>query len=348
MARNQALLREHGVLYPSTCRQGDAHHVLVCDLIEIHQRGSMPDLWYGDYPRGKSWGALLDEINGQRTQLQAVVISSELFFGQTRNIEAMLTDIREKLSGFEVKVIAYLRRQDQLYSSFFNQDIKGVRQWSSSAYEFYETHQLFLRNYYGLLNAWAQVFGRENILVRPYEPNQWPDNDVMKDFCALVPAMPALGIMNIERNEALGPTQLYLKRCLNQVGFDKADNDKVLQHVFELCEEAPVKNSIYINKGLYGRLRGRWRTVNDRISADFLDGQPLFQTEIPKAGEVSPYRFDMELLMGIITNSIDGLRRAQFAQHQTLFARAILLIAAELRLWDRLSVEDRNQLMSSA
>ena len=55
LVRQSAKLLKAGVLYPKRCRDGDAHHVLVCDLIEAHHGNRMPDVWYGDYPRGQAW-----------------------------------------------------------------------------------------------------------------------------------------------------------------------------------------------------------------------------------------------------------------------------------------------------
>ena len=93
LAANAAKLLKHGVLYPSDLRHGDAHHVLICDLIEKHQDQPMPDLWYGDCSRGEAWSALLGEIERHGDAVKSVVISSELFFGQTRDIKAILHDV---------------------------------------------------------------------------------------------------------------------------------------------------------------------------------------------------------------------------------------------------------------
>ena len=58
LARNHRKLLENGVLYPQDPRVGDAHHLLVCDLIEQCQGIRMPDIWYGSRARGEAWAAL--------------------------------------------------------------------------------------------------------------------------------------------------------------------------------------------------------------------------------------------------------------------------------------------------
>ncbi len=163
-----------------------------------------------------------------------MIISSELFFGQNRSIEAILDAVSEHLQGHEVRVVVYLRRQDQLYSSFYNQDVKGVRQWPESAYQFYQTHQIFQQDYYSLLNVWSGAFGRKHVIIRPFESDQWVNGDIVQDFCDATDTI-LLPSGYRDHNESLGPIQLYIKRCLNRIGFDKHNNGQVLQILRHVC-----------------------------------------------------------------------------------------------------------------
>ena len=113
LAKNYQRLLNDGVLYPQNILNADAHHVLACDLIEKCQGGEMSDAWYGSLPRGRGWQSLRDEIESHKHKVHSVIVSTELFFGQTKSLEVMLDEIAGCLSGYEVKVIAYLRRQDR-------------------------------------------------------------------------------------------------------------------------------------------------------------------------------------------------------------------------------------------
>ena len=285
LARKTGKLAKGGVLYPSVPRHGDAHHVLVCDLIEKHQGNRMPDFWYGDFPRGQAWVSLADEIADYGKGLESVVISSELFFGQSRQLRPMLAEMGEYLADYNVKIVSYLRRQDQLYSSFFNQDVKGARQWADGPYQFYETHQIFQHHYVDLLGIWGEVFGVDNIIVRPYEPIQWRDGDIVADFCNAIDA-PRLKSGSLENNASLGPNQLYAKQCLNKVGYDKAINDDVVRRLIKLLPEASLKNTMYVHAGLYSRYKEGWVASNKRLSDTYLQGEPLFQQPIPEAQDL--------------------------------------------------------------
>jgi hypothetical protein len=344
LAANYRKLLGSGVLYPQRCRHGDAHHTLICDLIEQYQDHRMPDLWYGDRSRGEAWQLLAGEIAEHAGAVQTVILSSELFFGQSHSLEQMLAEIRARLSGHQLKVVIYLRRQDQLYSSFYNQDVKGVRQWTSSAYQFYETHQIFRRSYDQILDLWSAALGPENVLVRPYEPAQWVGADIVEDFCSLIGIAPLAG-GQVSHNESLGPGQLYLKQCLNRVGFDKADNQSVLQTLLKICPEQPLAQCIYVNKGLYRKYRQQWLKVNERLSRDYLGGEPLFHEPIPGPEQLTVYETDPARILEFVLALHLHFLTAKDSALRGLYARGMLLAIAEQNLWQAVGTRRQAEIL---
>lgn len=340
LAANYDKLLAGGVLYPRLLRHGEAHHTLVCDLIEQYQGHSMADLWYGERTRGEAWQDLQREIQAQRQPVDTIILSSELFFGQTRNLQDMLADIRDRLSEHELKVVVYLRRQDQLYSSFYNQDIKGVRQWEYSAYQFYQTHQIFQHDYDEMLAIWSRAVGQENMVIRPYEPAQWVAEDIVQDFCAAIGIGP-LKAGRTSQNESLGATQLYIKQCLNRVGFDKGDNEAVLALLIKLHREEPLKHCCYIHRGLYGDYRKAWMQVNKRLAERYLDGTPLFLKPIPAPGKVTVYQTDPQQVLRFLQAMYAHFSQQPEDRHCSLFARAALLMLAEQDLWESFDGDGR-------
>ena len=344
LAANYKKLLKQGILYPKDHRHGDAHHTLVCDLIQKHQNVSMPDAWYGDLPRGEAWACLKAEISRHGSHIHSVILSSELLFGQSKNIDLMLEDIASHLDGHRIKVVAYLRRQDELYSSFYNQDVKGIRQWSFSAYEFYEVHQIFQNDYYSLLSTWGNTFGKSNIHVRPYEPEQWLNGDIVQDFCAITNSIP-LKLTRAGSNESLGINQLYFKRCLNRIGFDKNHNEDVLRLIFSSYPEQPAKSCLYVQKKLYQKLRREWLETNRKLEQDFLHGDTFFRQPIPPAEKLQMYSVDRMALAHFLQKVIKKLRGHYFGSHHTLFVKALILMLAEQDLWAALNEKDRSALM---
>jgi hypothetical protein len=334
-----------GVLYPGDCRNGDAHHLLVCDLIETFQEIRMPDIWYGERPRGEAWSMLASEIDRHGAAIHSVIISSELFFGQNKSIEAILDAVAGHLQGHEVRVVVYLRRQDQLYSSFYNQDVKGVRQWPDSAYQFYQTHQIFQQDYYSLLNVWSSAFGRKHIIIRPFESDQWVNGDIVQDFCAATGTV-LLPSGYREHNESLGPIQLYVKRCLNRVGFDKGRNGEVLQVLRQVCPQPPSGNCCYVHQALYQQFREEWQRVNRAIAGEYLDADELFREPIPEPDEIELYSIDKYDLAGYAKHMFGIFGQGEYRELRPLFARATLLALAEQNLWHALEPQDRAEMLA--
>jgi len=343
-SQHKSLLKQ-GVLYPRKLRHGDAHHLLVCDLIYKHKNIKMPDFWYGNKPRGEAWKSLRDEVESYGDKIHSVVVSSELFFGQTRDVGAMLEDIRDQLAGYDVKIVSYLRRQDQLYSSFYNQDVKGARQWGGPALEFYNTHQIFQKDYYELLEMWAAVFGRENIVVRPFEVKQLKNEDIVEDFCDL---MGVEGFISgdLFENDALGVNQLYLKRCLNVVGCKQEENDKVLAVLQQLIPEKPAKNILYINRPTYQKYRQQWLQVNNKLEQTYLAGEVLFDQSIALPAELELFSVNREVVRSFMVEVVSAIKRNNLRGYNQLFARAALRAAIEQRLLNGLPVKDRVLLVS--
>jgi len=94
-------------------------------------------------------------------------------------------------SQFDVKVVIFLRRQDQWLESWFQQNIKA--QWNlelahigfAEFLRLAETNKFHWINYQSLVTNWSKVFGSENILLRVMERPQMPHGPV-QEFLQLI------------------------------------------------------------------------------------------------------------------------------------------------------------------
>ena len=94
-----------------------------------------------------------------------------------------------KKSGFTVKVIVYLRRQDEFLSSWWNQLIKmrrpvPGRHYETMTWEEYrgnvpDSMQL---DYYGALERISAVIGKENVIVRRFDKKYFYGGTIQADF----------------------------------------------------------------------------------------------------------------------------------------------------------------------
>jgi len=79
--------------------------------------------------------------------------------------------IRDYLGELDYKIIIYIRRQDRYLESFYQTLVKGHQRisapfprWLNAVLNVWKIH-----DYQILLSRWAEVFGRENLVVRIFE-----------------------------------------------------------------------------------------------------------------------------------------------------------------------------------
>ena len=137
-----------------------------------------------------------------RTQAQAlksdtVVISAESFYamtaffvdiqGHARNVQdywknerLLIGTLKEGCEGFdEVRIACYLRPQDDLASSLYNQFVKNVV-GTERSYESFIDGIKPVFDYDRHISLWEEVFGMQAVTVRNFTAGGF---DIVKDFC---------------------------------------------------------------------------------------------------------------------------------------------------------------------
>lgn len=87
--------------------------------------------------------------------------------------------------GFTVKIIAYVRNQDELLESWWNQTIKhGISESNVLTWEEYqEVYPKYINlDYYALLRAAADELGVENVTVRRFHRKFFKNGSLLDDF----------------------------------------------------------------------------------------------------------------------------------------------------------------------
>ena len=124
---------------------------------------------------------------------KTIILSAEVFY--MRPLESKYPNhinyIREKrdailrtrnlLASFEeVKVVCYVRRQDLWFESIYNEQVKHCKNRGNSFKEFLTS--ILERHFAEQLDLWAEFFGQQNIIIRPYEKSQLINGNAVDDF----------------------------------------------------------------------------------------------------------------------------------------------------------------------
>lgn len=163
---NRKLLADRGILYPEYGTMVGAHH-----LLSPHRPPSLVKNW--TFKEVNEWAPLL--------ALEApenVLISSELMVSaDSEKVVAFCNSLKK---WFDLKIVIYLRRQDDIITASYQQQIKAGTQWHTIDTIF--DRKVALYNYERIIEPWSQAAGSENIIVRPYERQQFFHKDICHDF----------------------------------------------------------------------------------------------------------------------------------------------------------------------
>ncbi|GAA6207707.1 hypothetical protein NBRC116601_10000 [Cognatishimia sp. WU-CL00825] len=121
-------------------------------------------------------GDILSEI-GAQPENSCSVISSEMFF--RKGIAAYFKQHFPQDLRARTRVLVYLRRQDKYAEAMYKQRVKNGR-FRGSPSEYLKN--VVKLNYDGILQEFADAFGQDNLIVRPFERCLLAKGDVLRDF----------------------------------------------------------------------------------------------------------------------------------------------------------------------
>jgi hypothetical protein len=168
-AQNHERLSSQGIWYPQTGREGlEAHHRIAT--------AARPGGGTG-FDTTISWAAYIEQLRAelaQRTE-PTVLLSSEVFSG--RMTWRLLHDLKQLFS--EIQVVAYLRRQDILIASNYNQWVK-----TENLRLGLDDLRMLPFDFEAMLEPWKKLLAGHpgGVLVRPYERSRLWCGSIVDDF----------------------------------------------------------------------------------------------------------------------------------------------------------------------
>ncbi len=163
---NRALLATIDIAYPEYGIQSNAHH-----LLSPHIPRPLEGQWA--FKKVEEWAPVLERCEQSR-----LLLSSELMAWGTA--EEVREFCEQAARWFELHVVIYLRRQDNIIMASYNQQIKAGPQ--KRRIDLVYQNQIGRFNYLKILEPWEQAIGTGSITVRPYEKGQFHAGDVRSDF----------------------------------------------------------------------------------------------------------------------------------------------------------------------
>ena len=152
-----------------------------------------------------------------------IIISAEGIW-RLNNIDEFFSKIVKHFSNINIKVVVYLRRQDQYLESIYNQFVKTIANETRNLDQFVEyAEQNKITRYIDKLTKLENVLG-ENLIVKRFEKEsfQGSKKDIISDFFSIIGIEDKIKDWQYSKkvesqNISLGSRFLEIKRILNKV-----------------------------------------------------------------------------------------------------------------------------------
>lgn len=219
LAGNRDTLASIGIYYPRSGEFNNAHYGLSAAL--IGHPTALPE----GIPDIKELSCkLLDELD-ELSSPQDLIFSSEYLCCATpKQISYTRAWLDEAFPEAAIRIIVYLRRHDEWFTSLFNQNEKQFSGDYPLTYDpdinSYVIHALKANfpspHYLLVLDSWATSFGIENIVVRPFQASKLKNSCVCDDFLSLYTSK-VLKLDKPRINESLPEDSLLLTMLWNRI-----------------------------------------------------------------------------------------------------------------------------------
>jgi hypothetical protein len=275
---NRERLQKEGFLYPQMPNGQVGHHDLAWAI-----RSSTG----GRTPRQVD-RAILTKLNQklQRSGCHTAIISSEEFeFATTPD---QLRMIRKQLPADLTQIVVYLRRQDKYLVSEYGQHLKMPEtRFSGSIHDFYMRYNFANRfNYMRALTRWANVFGAENVIVRPFEPGQFANGNLLDDVRETF-GLADSGLEappNLTVNKGLSGPACVLLSHANRHDLDPDAHRRLVDLIYRHEERLAAAPFELLSSRNIADLMAQFADSNAKVAQTFLDrpdGQ-LFREPLPE------------------------------------------------------------------
>ncbi len=305
---NQQALEAHGYTYPDFPfhyeHKGRSRNALFLTTQILDQNGKR--LRAQEEKNLQEGYALIDDAF---QKFDSVILSDEMIWHLThpgRERAHLWEELKGKSreGGYSVKIIVYLRRQDCYCSSYWNQIIKkGVDPWQTRTWEEWLQNKGFLRflQYYEKLEGIAEVFGRENIVVRRFERGKFYRGMVEADFLQAIgiEMTDEFRIPEYEANPGLAGNLVEFKRLINTLPDLSFQDKKFFWKTLSACSDLSEANypSGMFSQEEAAAFMEQYEEGNCKIVKEYLheDDAPLFDMtfrDVPKWQKDNPRYLD--------------------------------------------------------
>lgn len=257
------------------------------------------------------------------------IASAEEFSGDPFSGFENCTDVAKNIYeitkdlNLDIRIIVYIRRQDDFVESLYTQSIHlGGHKTFDEFLSDFNTEAFHWDN---LLNSYADVFGKENIIVRRYHKSFLPENDsLIKEFGEILGSQVLKNFNKTNpRNRGISRDALEITRITNQ--YLNSEDQYLLRSIFqESNAKKPFESYAYMDSQKRKSYLDLFSKSNENVCRRYFNGtiDKLFPADVLDQNNYQPYigltseSVALNLSKGIVTLHKRLKRLEENLQHE--------------------------------
>lgn len=271
---NKKYLSELGLFYPSSCMHRAHHNVpweIVNDSRWERDRGTLTDL--------------KNEIEKQNYQ-KFLISSEDICILSSAQIKILYQHFQK----YKPKIIIYIRNQYDYIVSSWSQLINTWKTTKSfkEYFDFCLENELNILNYNLFLDRWANIFGKENLIVKVFhKKNEKPLELSFLDIFDI-----DIDLQKLEIGERLNLSMSFQKlnlfRAINKYkqNFDTITRINIRKDIIDMINQNYQTNKNLVLPKDSDELRQKadvfFELSNRQVAKDYFEKQYLFRNELVK------------------------------------------------------------------
>lgn len=330
LEENRNILQSHGYCFPNSLhrypranKRRNAHFLVAKVLDTDGTRNKQKEKEY--FEEG------LQQVRDAFQIYDNVILTDEsIWYALSYLKKSLLLELKKEADEhkYQIKVIVYLRRQDELLLSRWNQEVK--QNFTDAAIMTCEEYvataskkQNKIYQYAQKLDEISAFIGKENVIVRRFAKKSWKDQSIIHDFMHEIGLDVTEEFQELKESEnlRLDKNTTEIKRVLNKnKDFTQTEITYFRGFLKEITKDniEEEKTEMLAKEELQQFLK-QYSEENKRVAEEYIeDGKPLFSSEIKDLPKWNPQNKKMqeEMIQFFAAVAIDLKRENEFQKEQ--------------------------------
>lgn len=292
-SRNELL--RHGVCYPESFVR-DSAHFLITDMLRQEFREPLFSV---------DLQPLRDEIDS--SPAKCAVISCETLSGATVRrfapdmMQHMWRRLAKLFKGLDVRVVFYVRRQDESVDSRIIQEIKGQSRKSNINHEAFLYRNSSL-NYYYFTQLLRKTFGVGKVDVRLYDRGSLLNADVRYDFLDYIGVTNAISVALDEDNVSPSSRLIAFFRIINTLNLEDAVYADIRKMVWSEFAAIDSSKAVVLGQDERRQIMEFFRPCNEQFVEECVP------EDMRKRFSEVLYRKEKEVVANVAMDGVEAMR----------------------------------------